>query len=95
MQHYLTLFMIVEHYLALFTTTSTVISTSLPVFFVLIRDYFCIDGLKYHGAFLTVIWDKSGLRYGHGKGFHVLINGVKAASATRPRKLKIKLSQFL
>jgi len=60
-----------------------------------IWDYFCIDGLKYHGVIITVLWDKSGLRYGHEKGFHVLINGIKVASASRPRKLKIKLSQFL
>ena len=26
-------------------------------------DWFCLDGVKYHGHMLTIIWDKDGTRY--------------------------------
>ncbi len=38
-------------------------------------DWFCLDGVKYHGHMLTVIWDKDGTRYGRGAGLRVLANG--------------------
>lgn len=38
-------------------------------------DWFCLDGVKYHGHMLTVIWDKDGSRYGRGVGLTVLVNG--------------------
>jgi hypothetical protein len=58
------------------------------------RAYFCIDGLIYHNQILTILWDSTGTRYNKGIGFIVFINGVKAASTGRLRKLKIKFSQF-
>lgn len=58
------------------------------------RDYFCMDGLVYHGVIITVVWDRFGDRYGQGPGLHVLVNGVAAASSQQIRKLKIKLSRF-
>lgn len=38
-------------------------------------DWFCLDGVKYHGHMLTVIWDRDGSRYGRGAGLRVLANG--------------------
>lgn len=38
--------------------------------------YFCLDRVPYHGRRLTIFWDQSGTRYGRGKGFHLLVNGV-------------------
>ncbi len=41
-------------------------------------DYFCADGILYHGHYLTVMWDKTGERYGKGAGWHIYCDG-KAA----------------
>lgn len=38
-------------------------------------DWFCLDGLKYHGQVLTIIWDKDGSRYERGAGLRVLADG--------------------
>lgn len=44
-------------------------------------DWFCLDGVKYHGHMLTVIWDKDGSRYGRGAGLRVLADGKQIAHA--------------
>lgn len=38
-------------------------------------DWFCLDGMKYHGRTLTIVWDKDGSRYGRGVGLRVLADG--------------------
>lgn len=38
-------------------------------------DWFCLDGVKYHGCTLTILWDKDGTRYHRGSGLIVLANG--------------------
>ncbi|GHT60924.1 hypothetical protein AGMMS50239_10790 [Bacteroidia bacterium] len=38
-------------------------------------DYFCLDKVLYHGKILTIVWDKTGMKYNHGKGFYVLVDG--------------------
>jgi hypothetical protein len=42
-------------------------------------DWFCLDGVKYHGYMLTVIWDKDGARYGRGAGLRVFAGGKQIA----------------
>ncbi len=42
--------------------------------------YFAVENLAYHGRSITMLWDKSGTRYGQGKGFKVFIDGRIAAS---------------
>jgi len=39
-------------------------------------DYFCLDHLSYHGKKITVSYDATGERYGHGKGLHIFVNGL-------------------
>jgi hypothetical protein len=41
--------------------------------------YFALDGLPYHGHFLTILWDADGKRYGHGAGFQLMVDGKKVA----------------
>jgi len=49
-------------------------------------DYFCLDNVLYHGRILTIIWDKTGSKYGKDKGLTVLADGKKiAGSATLSR----------
>ncbi len=42
-------------------------------------DWFCLDNIPYHGQVLTVLWDKTGSKFGKGQGFQVLVNGQQVA----------------
>jgi hypothetical protein len=54
-------------------------------------DWFCLDGVKYHGHMLTVIWDKDGSRYGCGKGLHLLAGGKEIAHSDTLERITGKL----
>jgi hypothetical protein len=54
-------------------------------------DWFCLDGVKYHGHMLTIIWDKDGSRYHRGQGLIVLADGKEIARADKLSKLTGKL----
>jgi Trehalase len=54
-------------------------------------DWFCLDGVKYHGQVLTIIWDKNGKHYSHGAGLIVLADGKEIARAKKLTKLDGKL----
>lgn len=38
-------------------------------------DWFCLDGVPYRGRMLTVLWDKSGKRFGKGAGLSLWVDG--------------------
>lgn len=42
-------------------------------------DWFCLDGVKYHGRRLTIVWDKDGSRYQRRAGLSILIDGKEVA----------------
>ncbi|HEX4084683.1 MAG TPA: glycosyl hydrolase family 65 protein [Chthoniobacteraceae bacterium] len=44
-------------------------------------DYFCLDGVPYHGHTLTILYDKTGTRYRKGAGFAVLSDGRPIATS--------------
>ena len=44
-------------------------------------DYFCLDRVPYHGRMLTILWDKTGRRYGRGAGLRVLADDREIAAA--------------
>jgi len=54
-------------------------------------DWFCLDGVKYHGRRLTVIWDKDGSHYGRGAGLRVLVNGKQIASSDKLERITGRL----
>jgi hypothetical protein len=54
-------------------------------------DWFCLDGLKYHGNTLTVLWDNDGKRYSRGQGLTILANGKTIAHASNLQKVTGKL----
>ncbi len=54
-------------------------------------NYFCLDGVQYHGHTLTISWDKDGSRYHRGKGLVVLADGKEIARASQLSKLTAKL----
>lgn len=38
-------------------------------------DYFCLDGIRYRGHILTILWDKDGQRYHQGTGLTLMVDG--------------------
>jgi hypothetical protein len=44
-------------------------------------DYFCLDRVRYHGRDLTVLYDRTGEKYGRGKGLRLLCDGRELAVA--------------
>jgi Mannosylglycerate hydrolase MGH1-like glycoside hydrolase domain/Glycosyl hydrolase family 65, C-terminal domain len=46
-------------------------------------DYFALDGVRYHGYALSILWDRNGSRYGRGKGLVVIADGRTIASSPR------------
>ena len=54
-------------------------------------DRFCLDGVRYHGHTLTILWDKQGKRYGRVKGLSVLADGNVIARCDKLGRLTGKL----
>lgn len=42
-------------------------------------DWFCLDGVPYHGQSLTIVWDRTGSRYHRGTGLAVWVDGQEVA----------------
>jgi hypothetical protein len=55
-------------------------------------DYFCLDGVPYHGHSLTILYDKTGGRYGKGKGLQVLADGKVIGRAEKLERLEVNLT---
>lgn len=51
-------------------------------------DWFCLDGLPYHGHSLCILWDKTGAHYGHGKGLRLFCDGKPLASRATLTRLE-------
>ncbi|HEV2696216.1 MAG TPA: glycosyl hydrolase family 65 protein [Verrucomicrobiae bacterium] len=54
-------------------------------------DWFCVEGVPYHGHMLAIYWDKDGSRYGRGAGLTVLADGKEIAHSEKLAKLAGKL----
>ena len=54
-------------------------------------DYFCLENVPYHGRLLTILWDKTGKRYGKGPGLRVLADNKEIARSEALQKLTGKL----
>lgn len=54
-------------------------------------NYFALEGVKYHGHILTILWDKDGSRYHRGQGLSLLADGKEIARADKLGKLMGKL----
>jgi hypothetical protein len=46
-------------------------------------DWFCLDGVRYRGRTLSIIWDRDGKRYNQNAGFTVLADGKEIAHADK------------
>ena len=56
-------------------------------------DWFCLDNVSYHGRTLTVLWDRTGRRFGRGPGLRVLSNGREIARAARLERVTGRLGR--
>ena len=54
-------------------------------------DYFCLEGVPYHGRVLTVIWDKTGKQYQKGNGLQVLCDGGRIGQRQELGTIRLKL----
>ena len=53
--------------------------------------YFCLDQVRYHGRWLTILWDKTGDRYHRGAGLRVLADGKEIAASKTLRRVTAPL----
>ncbi len=53
-------------------------------------EYFCVEDVRWRGKDLTVIYDKTGERYGHGAGFMVVLDGEIIFKSDSIEKFEIK-----
>jgi predicted GH43/DUF377 family glycosyl hydrolase len=44
-------------------------------------DWFCLDNVLYHDRIVTIVWDKTGEKYGRGKGLHIFADGRQIVQA--------------
>jgi hypothetical protein len=54
-------------------------------------DWFCLDGIHYHGRTLTIVWDKTGKKYGFGKGLRIFADGKEIGMVEELGKLIVPL----
>lgn len=54
-------------------------------------DWFCLDNVSYHGRSLTILWDRTGRKYGKGRGLSVFVDGKKIAQAPVLRRVSGRL----
>jgi hypothetical protein len=54
-------------------------------------DWFCLDGVPYHGHELTIVWDRTGNRYGRGVGLAIWADGKEIARSPSLGRLTGKL----
>jgi hypothetical protein len=50
-------------------------------------DWFCLDGVPYHGHSLTIVWDRTGNRYGRGAGLAIWADGKEIARSPKLGRL--------
>jgi DUF1680 family protein len=54
-------------------------------------DWFCLDGVSYHGRTLTILWDRTGDKYRRGAGLRVFADGTEVAQSDRLTRVAGKL----
>jgi Alpha-L-arabinofuranosidase B (ABFB) domain/F5/8 type C domain/Trehalase len=54
-------------------------------------DYFALENIPYHGHSLTVLWDRTGSRYGRGQGLGVYVDGTRVAGQATLGKLSVNV----
>jgi hypothetical protein len=56
-------------------------------------DWFCLDNVLYHKRLLTILWDRSGTKYGRGKGLRLIADGKEIGAARVLSPIRCRLPQ--
>jgi hypothetical protein len=56
-------------------------------------DWFCLDRIPYHGHLLTIFHDRTGEKYGRGRGLRILADGREIGSSSTIQRLTAKLPE--
>lgn len=56
-------------------------------------DYFCLDQVSYHRRSITILYDRTGSRYGKGTGLILLVDGKEVARSQALQRLTVRLSE--
>ena len=54
-------------------------------------EWFCLDGVAYHGQQLTIVWDRTGRHFKRGAGLAIWANGKEIARSANLNRLTGKL----
>jgi hypothetical protein len=54
-------------------------------------EYFCLDRVRYHGRLVSILYDRTGRRYGRGAGLRVYAEGREIAAADTLRRIAAPL----
>jgi hypothetical protein len=54
-------------------------------------EYFCLDRVRYHDRDLTILYDRTGSRYGKGRGLRVYADGRQIGSAPALTALELEM----
>jgi len=54
-------------------------------------NWFCLDGVRYHGRDLTIVWDRDGKHFGHGAGLAIFVDGKEIARSAQLGPLQVRL----
>jgi predicted GH43/DUF377 family glycosyl hydrolase len=57
-------------------------------------EYFCLDHIRYHGHWLTILWDQTGAHYRKGQGLRLFSDGTEIGSADKIRRLTAPLPRL-
>jgi hypothetical protein len=55
--------------------------------------WFCLDGVRYHGRDLAIIWDIDGKHFGRGVGLAILVNGKEIARSAQLGPINARLPE--
>jgi hypothetical protein len=54
-------------------------------------EWFCLDQVRYHGHWLTIVWDKTGKHYGKGQGLRVIVDDKEIAKSSTMTRISAPL----
>lgn len=55
-------------------------------------DWFCLDNILYHRQLVTILWDKTGRKFGKGQGLRVFVNGSQVAQRDQLAPIRASLT---
>lgn len=56
-------------------------------------DWFCLDNVSYHDRILTIRWDRTGEKYGQGKGFRIYADGEEIFHSNELKNIEAELPE--